>query len=125
MTYTLHSCGMELIFNKKMTTPHHNYAFLFRKINFIYSPAKTSQMKTNILSIASLVIGIIGLTVFFQPALEIICGIGGLVLAIMGKTPDESKLIYGIRSCGHSFAIINIGWVCLEFALKFLGFNLF
>ncbi len=36
----------------------------------------------NILSIASLVVGIIGISVFLNPVLEIICGGGGLVLTI-------------------------------------------
>ena len=39
-------------------------------------------------SIASLIVGVLGLGVFFKPVLEIICGIGGLVLSILGK--DEN-----------------------------------
>ena len=38
-----------------------------------------------ILAIAALVVGVIGLGVFFQPFLEIICGVGGLILAICAK----------------------------------------
>ena len=48
-----------------------------------------------VFSIASLVVGVIGLGVFFKPVLEIICGIGGLVLSILGK--DENT-----RRCLHS-----------------------
>lgn len=78
-----------------------------------------------ILAIASLVVGIIGLGVFFNPVLEISCGIGGLILALIAKDKDAGMVIDGIRHCGSYIAWINIIWVCIEFGLKFAGYNLF
>lgn len=78
-----------------------------------------------ILSIASLVVGIIGLGVFFKPVFELICGVGGLMLANFAKDKNASMVIDGIRSWGRNFAWINIIWVCLEIVLKFSGINLF
>lgn len=77
------------------------------------------------LSIASLAVGIIGLGVFFKPVLEIICGIGGLMLAIIAKDKKAGMIIDGIRHWGKCIAWLNIIWVCIEFGLKFAGINLF
>ena len=55
----------------------------------------------NILSIASLVVGIIGISVFLNPVLEIICGGGGLVLTIFAKDKNANMVISGIRSWGQ------------------------
>ena len=76
-------------------------------------------------SIASLVVGVIGLGVFFEPVLEIICGVGGLVLSILGKDKNAGMVMDGIRSWGRNIAWLNIIWVCLEFGLKFAGIELF
>ena len=78
-----------------------------------------------VFSIASLVVGVIGLGVFFEPVLEIICGVGGLVLSILGKDKNAGMVMAGIRSWGRNVAWLNIIWVCLEFGLKFAGIELF
>ena len=78
-----------------------------------------------VFSIASLVVGVIGLGVFFEPVLEIICGVGGLVLSILGKDKNAGMVMDGIRSWGRNVAWLNIIWVCLEFGLKFAGIELF
>ena len=77
-----------------------------------------------VFSIASLVVGVIGLGVFFEPVLEIICGVGGLVLSILGKDKNAGMVMDGIRSWGRNVAWLNIIWVCLEFGLKFAGIEL-
>lgn len=79
----------------------------------------------NILSIASLVVGIIGISVFLNPVLEIICGGGGLLLTIFAKDKNASMVISGIRSWGQYLAWLNIFWVCLEFGLKLMGIGIF
>ena len=66
-----------------------------------------------VFSIASLVVGVIGLGVFFEPVLEIICGVGGLVLSILGKDKNAGMVMDGIRSWGRNVAWLNIIWVCL------------
>ena len=76
-------------------------------------------------SISSLCVGIIGLGLFFKPVLEIICGVSGLVFAILGKDKDAGVFMDGIRYWGRNIAWINIIWVCLEFALQYFGINLF
>ena len=78
-----------------------------------------------VFSIASLVVGVIGLGVFFEPVLEIICGVGGLVLSILGKDKNAGMVMDGIRSWGRNVALLNIIWVCLEFGLKFAVIELF
>ena len=78
-----------------------------------------------VFSIASLVVGVIGLGVFFEPVLEIICGVGGLVLSILGKDKNAGMVMDGSRSWGRNVAWLNIIWVCLEFGLKFAGIELF
>lgn len=78
-----------------------------------------------ILSIASLVLGVVGLGVFFKPVIEILCGIGGLILAIMGKDENAGMVMDGIRHWGRNIAWLNIIWVCLELGLKFVGIELF
>lgn len=78
----------------------------------------------NILAIASLVIGLVGIGVFFNPLIEIICGGGGLILALIAKNNNAGKIMRGIRSWGLSLAWINILWVCLEYGLKFAGIDL-
>ena len=55
-----------------------------------------------VFSIASLVVGVIGLGVFFEPVLEIICGVGGLVLSILGKDKNAGMVMDGIRSWGRN-----------------------
>ncbi len=75
--------------------------------------------------VASLVVGIIGLGVFFKPVIEIICGVGGLILAIAGKDESLGRVMEGIRYWGRNIAWINIIWVCLEFGLKMFGIELF
>ena len=55
-----------------------------------------------VFSIASLVVGVIGLGVFFKPVLKIICGIGGLVVSILGKDENTGMVIDGIRSWGRN-----------------------
>ena len=77
------------------------------------------------LSIASLVIGIAGLSVFLEPVVEIICGVVGLCLALFAKDPNAGHIIDGIRYWGRNIAWINIAWVCLEVALKFVGIDIF
>lgn len=74
----------------------------------------------NILAIASLVVGVIGLGVFFNPIAEIACGGGGLILALIAKDKDASSFFRGARKWGISLAWINIVWVCLETGLKFI-----
>lgn len=76
-------------------------------------------------AILSLIIGLIGLGVFSKPVIEIICGVGGLILALVAKNPDAGSAIKAIRNWGSYLAWINILWVCLEFVLKFFGINLF
>lgn len=76
-------------------------------------------------SVASLVVGVIGLGVFFNPVIEIICGVGGLILAIVGKDENLGRVMEGIRYWGRNIAWINIIWVCLEFGLKMFGIELF
>ena len=61
-----------------------------------------------VFSIASLVVGVIGLGVFFEPVLEIICGVGGLVLSILGKDKNAGMVMDGIRSWGRNIAWLNI-----------------
>ena len=77
-----------------------------------------------VFSIASLVVGVIGLGMFFKPVLKIIRGIGGLVVSILGKDENTGMVIDGIRSWGRNVAWLNIIWVCLEFGLKFAGIEL-
>lgn len=77
------------------------------------------------LSILSLIIGVIGVGVFFNPVVEIICGVGGLIISIIAKDPKSSRVIRIVRYFGNSLAWLNIFWVCLEFGLKFAGINLF
>lgn len=77
------------------------------------------------LAIVSLIIGIVGLGVFFNPLIEIFCGVTGLVLSMIAKDPSSSKTTKIIRSWGNSLAWINIIWVCVEIGLKFAGINLF
>ena len=57
-----------------------------------------------VFSIASLVVGVIGLGLFFKPVLEIICGVGGLVLSILGKDKNAGMVMDGIRSWGRNVA---------------------
>lgn len=78
-----------------------------------------------IFAIASLVIGVIGLGVFYKPVVEIICGGGGLILAIAAKDKDAGSVMDGIRHCGLYIAWLNIIWVCTEFVLKIAGIELF
>ena len=75
--------------------------------------------------VASLVVGIIGLGVFFKPVIEIICGVGGLILAIACRDESLGRVMDGIRYWGRNIAWINIIWVCLEFGLKMFGIELF
>ena len=77
------------------------------------------------LAIASLVVGIIGLGVYFQPVFELICGVGGLVIGLCARDKNASTIMQAVRSVGLSVAWINIIWVCLEFGLKFAGIELF
>ena len=81
-------------------------------------------MKT-FFSIASLIVGIVGLGVIFNPTLEIICGVGGLILSLVAKSKESAKIVRGIRNWGNYLAWINIIWVCIEFGLKCAGINLF
>lgn len=82
-------------------------------------------MNKKILAIASLIIGIVGLGVFQKPVLEIICGVGGLVLAILAKDKEESYAFRLIRNWGSYFAGLNIVWVCIEMVLKFFDIDVF
>ncbi len=84
-------------------------------------------MKTlkKIFSIASLVVGIIGLGLFFKPVLEICCGIGGLILAILGRDKDAGTIMSAICDWGRNVAWLNIIWACIEFGLHFIGIDLF
>lgn len=81
-------------------------------------------MKT-ILSIASLIVGIIGIGVFSNPPLEITLGFGGLILSLLAKSDKLGKFVSGIRSWGNYLAWLNIIWVCIEYGLKFAGISLF
>lgn len=81
-------------------------------------------MKT-VFSISSLVIGLIGLGVFFNPVYEIVCGVGGLILSLLAKSKETGKTIRFIRSWGNYLAWINIIWVIIEFGLKYAGIDLF
>jgi hypothetical protein len=78
-----------------------------------------------VFSIASLVVGVIGLGLYFKPIPEIICGIGGLILSILGKDKNADRAMNVIRSWGRNVAWVNIIWVCLEFGLKIAGIELF
>lgn len=85
---------------------------------------KTSSLKT-LFSYGSIIIGIIGLGLFFSPVSEIICGVGGLILSIMGKDKNATWFTDAVRKYGNYAAWLNIIWVCLEFGLKFAGIDLF
>lgn len=85
---------------------------------------KANKTKT-ILAYCSIVIGVIGLGLFFAPIPEIICGVGGLVLSIAAKDENASWFVQAVRRYGNWAAWVNISWVCLEFGLKFAGINLF
>lgn len=98
---------------------------IFPTINYFICVTQISIFMKKMLAIASLVVGIIGLGVFFQPVLEIICGIGGLILAICAKDKNAGTIIKAIRSVGFSVAWLNIIWVCLELGLKYAGIELF
>ena len=76
-----------------------------------------------VLSVVSVIIGIIGLFFFFKPVPEIACGVVGLITAILAKDKEAGMVIDAIRSCGLYLAWINIIWVCLEFALSSIGSN--
>ncbi|MBR0024756.1 MAG: hypothetical protein IJP59_09130 [Muribaculaceae bacterium] len=78
-----------------------------------------------ILAIASLVAGVIGVGVFFNPIIEIACGVGGLILSLLAKDANANSFFRHVRSWGNFLAWLNIIWVCVEFALQFLGINLF
>lgn len=78
-----------------------------------------------VLSILSLGVGIFGLTVFYKPPIEIGCGGGGLLLALLAKNKRTGKVISWIRSWGFYLAWINIIWVCVEFGLKAAGIDVF
>lgn len=85
---------------------------------------KPNSLKT-LCAYGSLIIGIIGLGVFFSPFLEIICGVAGLILSIMGKDKNARWFTDGVRRYGNYAAWINIIWVCIEIGLKFAGIDLF
>lgn len=85
---------------------------------------KVTVMK-NFFAIISLVLGVVGLGVFFNPILEIICGIGGLIFAILAKNKDAGMVMNGIRYWGRNIAWLNIFWVCVEVVLMFVGISLF
>lgn len=85
---------------------------------------KASPMKT-LFSYGSIIIGIIGLGLFFSPVLEILCGVGGLFLSILGKDKNASWFTEAVRKYGNYAAWLNIIWVCIEFGLKFAGIDLF
>lgn len=78
-----------------------------------------------IFSFASLAVGILGLGMFLRPVIEIICGVGGLLLSILGKESDAGMFVRAVRRLGRDIAWINIIWVCLEFGLKLAGFDIF
>lgn len=84
---------------------------------------KASSVKT-IFSYASLIIGIIGLGLFFSPVLEIICGVGGLLFSIIGKDKNARWFTDSVRKYGNYAAWVNIIWVGIEFGLKFAGIDL-
>lgn len=83
-----------------------------------------STTKT-LFSYGSIIIGIAGLGVFFNPVLEILCGITGLFLSIIGKDKNAKWFTDGVRRYGNYAAWINIIWVCIEIGLKFAGVDLF
>lgn len=83
------------------------------------------ESKKTILAYGSIIIGIIGLCLFFQPVPEIICGVAGMVLSIMAKDRNATWFTDAVRNNGNHVAWINIIWVCLEFGLKFAGIDLF
>ena len=85
---------------------------------------KASSLKT-LFSYGSLIIGIIGLGLFFSPVSEIICGVGGLVLSMLGKDKNARWFTDAVRKYGNYAAWLNIIWVCIEFGLKFAGIDLF
>ncbi len=86
--------------------------------------AQPNGTKT-LLAYASITVGIIGLCLFFTPVLEIICGVGGLILSIIAKDKNASWFTDAVRKYGNYAAWLNILWVCIEFGLKFAGINLF
>lgn len=85
---------------------------------------KTGSQKV-FLSYASIIVGIIGLCLFFRPIPEIICGVGGLILSYVAKDKNASWLTDAVRRYGNYAAWVNIIWVCIEFGLKFAGFDVF
>ena len=89
------------------------------------SHLNTETLMKKAFTIASFVVGIIGLGVFFRPILEISCGIGGLICGLIGKDKNAGKGMKTLHSFGISFAWLNILWVCLEFGLKYAGIDLF
>lgn len=65
-------------------------------------------------SIVSLALGVCGLSLFFKPALELSCGIGGLIFAVLARDKNAGMILDSIRHCGLCLAWINIIWFCVE-----------
>lgn len=87
-------------------------------------PQKASTVKT-VFSYGSIIIGIVGLGLFFKPVAEIICGVVGLVLSIVGKDKNAIWFTDAVRRYGNYAAWVNIIWVCIEIGLKLAGVDLF
>lgn len=78
-----------------------------------------------IFAIASLVVGFIGLCLFFNPIFGMVCGVVGLMFFLMVKDKYIGKVVGGIRTWGCYIAWFNIVWACVVFVLKLSGINLF
>lgn len=85
---------------------------------------KANTLKT-LFSYGSIIIGIVGLGLFFAPVPEICCGVGGLLLSILGKDNNASWFTAAVRKYGNYAAWLNIVWVCIEIGLKLAGIDLF
>lgn len=91
----------------------------------IEAKAGAHDSKKTLMAYGSIIIGIIGLCLFFQPVPELICGVAGMILSIMAKDKNASWFTDAVRNYGNYAAWINIIWVCIEIGLKFAGIDLF
>ncbi len=89
------------------------------KFETVDAPQKSDRGKT-LMAYGSIIIGIIGLGLFFAPIPEIICGVGGLILSIIAKDKNASWFTDAVRRYGNYAAWLNIIWVCIELGLKFV-----
>ena len=87
--------------------------------------AGAPDSKNTLMAYGSIIIGIIGLCVYFKPVAEIFFGVTGMILSIAAKDKNATWFTDAVRSTGNYVAWLNIIWVCIEISLKFVGINLF